>query len=137
MSSSSSSSRWEKNANGESVASSVGAFSSDFCCCCAEKIDFLSFFQRNVATLNISGKKFKMWKEKSHKRRRRRRRTEEDRERERDKKNESILPTSEREAKALEGARASESTVDREVATDDSGSNRRPRGDFESNARDD
>ena len=61
---------------------------------------------------------------------------EEQKRTERDK-NESILPTSEREAKALERARASESTVDREVATDDSGSNRRPRGDFESNARDD
>ena len=54
-----------------------------------------------------------------------------------DEEDEPVLPKSEREAKALQGARNGQPTVDREMASDVSRSHRRPRGDAESNARDD
>ena len=62
---------------------------------------------------------------------------EEEEEEEEEVDDEPVLPKSEREAKALQGARNGQPTVDREMASDVSRSHRRPRGDAESNARDD
>jgi hypothetical protein len=61
----------------------------------------------------------------------------EEEEEEEEEEDEPVLPKSEREAKALQGARNGQPTVDREMASDVSRSHRRPRGDAESNARDD